>query len=92
MKKAAKLSPDLVAIKGHAAPAIDAPTRASVAPAPIAADAPAAPESDPSDQPLNFRVKASFRREFKTYAAAHDLKLNELLRRGFDAYKKQQGE
>ncbi len=30
--------------------------------------------------PLNFRISASFRREFKTYAATHDLKLNELLR------------
>jgi hypothetical protein len=39
-------------------------------------------------QPLNFRVSAEFRREFKTYAAAHDLKLNELLRLAFEAYRR----
>lgn len=42
--------------------------------------------------PLNFRVAAGFRREFKTYAARHDLKLNELLRRSFEAYRKAQGD
>jgi hypothetical protein len=42
-------------------------------------------------QPLNFRVSAEFRREFKTYAAAHDLKLNELLRRAFESYRKDHG-
>jgi hypothetical protein len=42
--------------------------------------------------PLNFRVSAAFRREFKTYAARHDLKLNELLRRGFAAYRQAQGD
>jgi len=42
--------------------------------------------------PLNFRVPASFRREFKTYAAGHDMKLNELLRRSFEAYRKIQGD
>jgi len=42
--------------------------------------------------PLNFRVPASFRREFKTYAAGHDMKLNELLRRSFEAYRKVQGD
>jgi hypothetical protein len=31
------------------------------------------------------------RREFKTYAAAHDLKLNELLVKCFETYRKQQG-
>jgi hypothetical protein len=40
--------------------------------------------------PLNFRVSATFRREFKTYAARHDLKLNELLRRSFEAYRRAQ--
>jgi len=39
--------------------------------------------------PLNFRVSASFRRDFRTYAATHDLKLNELLRLSFEAYKSQ---
>lgn len=28
--------------------------------------------------PLNFRVSAEFRRKFRTYAAVHDMKLNEL--------------
>lgn len=42
--------------------------------------------------PLNFRVDASFRREFKTYAARHDLKLNELLRRSFESYRRQNGD
>jgi hypothetical protein len=37
-------------------------------------------------------VGAEFRREFKTYAAAHDLKLNELLHRSFEAYRRQQGD
>jgi hypothetical protein len=43
-------------------------------------------------QPLNFRISAEFRRSFKTYAARHDLKLNELLVRSFDAYRAQQGD
>lgn len=78
MKKPAALSAGLVAIKGNAAPAHDMPPRGAVETAGL--------------QPLNFRVGAEFRREFKTYAAAHDLKLNELLRRSFEAYRKQQGE
>jgi hypothetical protein len=42
--------------------------------------------------PLNFRVSAQFRREFKIYAAAHDLKLNKLLMLSFHNYRKQQGD
>jgi len=42
--------------------------------------------------PLNFRVSAEFRREFKTYAAAHDLKLNKLLILSFHNYRKQRGD
>jgi hypothetical protein len=37
-------------------------------------------------------VRAGFRREFKTYAARHDLKLNELLRLSFDAYRRERGD
>ena len=86
MKKPAALSSGLVAIKGSAAPAHDMPTRsASLAPTP-------GPDPEGGLQPLNFRVGAEFRREFKTYAAAHDLKLNELLRRSFEAYRKQHGD
>ena len=42
--------------------------------------------------PLNFRISGAFRREFKTYAARHDLKLNELLRLSFEAYRNQHGD
>jgi hypothetical protein len=80
MKKSAALSASLVAIKGNAAPAHDMPARSALV------------EESDRLQPLNFRVGAEFRREFKTYAAAHDLKLNELLRRSFEAYRKQQGD
>ena len=34
---------------------------------------------------LNFRVPAEFRRRFRGYAASHDLKLNEVLVRAFEA-------
>ena len=37
--------------------------------------------------PLNFKVPADFRREFKTYAAQHNKKLNQLLYEAFDAWK-----
>jgi hypothetical protein len=77
MTKPAALSAGLVAIKGSAAPAHDMPPRSA---------------EIVGLQPLNFRVGAEFRREFKTYAAAHDLKLNELLRRSFEVYRKQQGD
>jgi hypothetical protein len=43
-----------------------------------------------NDDPLNFRVPTVFRREFKTYAAQHDLKLVELLQLAFAAYRRQQ--
>lgn len=82
MKKPA-LTSGLVAIKGSAAPSIDMPPRS--APTPTA-------DAEAGLQPLNFRVSNVFRREFKTYAAAHDLKLNELLKRSFEAYRKQQGD
>jgi hypothetical protein len=52
----------------------------------------APPEGAPREEivPLNFRIPASLRREFKTYAAQHDMKLNELFRAAFDAYRAQQ--
>ena len=37
--------------------------------------------------PLNFKVSADFRREFKTYAAQHNKKLNQLLYEAFAALK-----
>ena len=80
--KTAELSAGLVAVKGQAAPANDMPGRV--------ADVPKPPEG--GQDPLNFRVSATFRREFKTYAASHDLKLNELLVKCFVSYRKQQGD
>lgn len=37
--------------------------------------------------PLNFKVPPDFRREFKTYAARHNKKLNQLLYEAFAALK-----
>lgn len=82
-KKTADLS-GLVATKGAAAPVADMPTRA--APAPSDADA-----DNSGGQPLNFRVSADLRRRFRMFAAAHDLKLNELLRLAFDDYERRHG-
>ena len=42
--------------------------------------------------PLNFKVPADFRREFKTYAAQHDKKLNQLLVEAFAALKAKRAE
>lgn len=83
MTKPAPLSSQLVAIKGSAAPVDDMPTRS----APILAK-----EEETGLAPLNFRVSANFRREFKTYAAAHDLKLNKLLALSFQTYRTQHGD
>lgn len=104
-KPAAALSASLVAVKGMAAPAPDMPGRVAPAaptiPAPVPRDeeprsapprATAGSEGEGGLSPLNFRVPASFRREFKTYAARHDMKLNELLRRSFEAFRKVQGD
>jgi hypothetical protein len=47
-----------------------------------------ADQSDSSKpMPLNFKVPADFRREFKTYAAQHNKKLNQLLYEAFAALK-----
>lgn len=80
-KKIAELSPELVSVKGKAAPANDMPARAVSETAP-----------EPAQDPLNFRVSSAFRREFKTYAAAHDMKLNELLVTCFESYRRQRGD
>ncbi|AOL21939.1 hypothetical protein MOU_20595 [Xanthomonas citri pv. malvacearum str. GSPB1386] len=69
----------LVATKGSAAPVADMPTRTLK---PTTNDEPA------NNVPLNFRVSADTRRRFRMFAAAHDLKLNELLRLAFDEYEK----
>jgi hypothetical protein len=82
------LTAGLVAIKGAAAPAADTVTR-SGAPAAMNRE-----EGKGREElvPLNFRVASSFRREFKTYAASHDLKLNKLLRECFAAYRRDKGD
>jgi hypothetical protein len=95
-KPAAALSASLVAVKGAAVPAPDMPGRSS-APLPTVNQTEEPPLRVPREgegglSPLNFRVPATFRREFKTYAARHDLKLNELLRRSFEAYRKMQAD
>lgn len=106
VKGAAMPSPDMPGRAG--APALAPAPIAAPAPTERPADAPpvsapkeantprqAAPKADEKEAnlaPLNFRISASFRREFKTYAAHHDLKLNELLRLCFEAYRRQQGD
>ena len=77
-EKAAPLSPGLVAIKGTATPARDMPPRAL------------ADDDAPDTVPLNFKVPAEFRRQFRTYAASRDLKLNALLQRCFEAFRLQE--
>ena len=92
-KPAAALSSNLVAVKGAAVPTPDMPGRASPAPAAVPAEGEAKTDAaTEGGQPLNFRVPAEFRRDFKVYAAQHGLKLNELLRRSFEAYRSQQGD
>jgi hypothetical protein len=92
MNKRPELSAGLVAVKGKAAPPIDMPSRTSLSPPQTIA----LPQQERAGvaalQPLNFRISAEFRRSFKTYAARHDLKLNELLVRSFDAYRALQGD
>jgi hypothetical protein len=90
-KPTAALSSNLVAVKGAAMPALDMPGRASP-PAAVPAEEAKAGAAAEVGQPLNFRVPAKFRREFKVYASQHDLKLNELLRLSFEAYRRQQGD
>ena len=92
MNKRPELSAGLVAVKGKAAPAIDMPPRTGPAPSQTIALPEPARAGKGTLQPLNFRISAEFRRSFKTYAARHDLKLNELLMRSFDAYRAQQGD
>jgi len=81
-KKSAELSAGLVAVKGQASPANDMTGRIANADKAI----------ETGQDPLNFRVSTAFRREFKTYAASHDLKLNELLVKCFESYRKQQSD
>ena len=44
--------------------------------------------SDPDDlKPLNFKVPAAFKKEYKTYATDRDMSMVELLQRSFELYK-----
>jgi len=45
-------------------------------------------EDAANNVPLNFRISADLRRRFRMFAAANDLKLNELLKLAFDDYEK----
>ena len=38
-------------------------------------------------QQLNFKVPGSLKKEFKLFAATHDITMTELLQRSFEAYK-----
>ena len=100
-KPAATLSANLVAVKGAAVSAPDMPGRGLPAATQVNEPVSLRPAAEPhvaagpgetGGQPLNFRVPDSFRREFKVYAARNGLKLNELLRRSFEAYRRQNGE
>jgi hypothetical protein len=95
----------LIAVKGSAAPTIKAapmpaldtnpgeeslPSPTLVAAPPIAV-AQSAPALEENLVPLNFRVPATFKRKFKTYAASHDMFLTDLLKVSFEAYEREQG-
>jgi len=66
----------LVATKGQATPVTNVQIRSAVS-----------DEHETNHVPLNFRVSADFRRRFRMFAAANDLKLNELLRLAFNEYE-----
>ncbi len=52
----------------------------------------AEPSESTKGMPLNFKVSSDFRREFKTYAAQHNKKLNQLLYESFAALKAKHAE
>lgn len=57
----------------------------------VAAASKAVPQRETIDetlQPMNFKVPSEFHREFKTYAATHGLKMNQLLFKAFETLKK----
>jgi hypothetical protein len=68
------------------AKAQDGPKRSSPQRDPAHAGAPSS-----GSAPLNFKVPLDFRLEFKTYAARHNKKLNQLLYEAFDALKAKNG-
>jgi hypothetical protein len=49
-------------------------------------------KSEPNNlQPLNFKVPPDFKREFKSYAAQHDVSMSQLLQEAFQVLKAQRG-
>jgi hypothetical protein len=96
IKGAAAPSPDMPGRAGSALAAMP-PSASEPAPPNVAARSSSRrvqelESKEANLEPLNFRISASFRREFRIYAAAHDLKLNELLRLCFEAYRREQGD
>lgn len=79
MSKAAPIGSGLIKTKEKAAPTANAVPPAEVS-------APAAPKVYQMGEPLNFRVKPEFKRRFKSTAAHHGLKMNELLVEAFDLW------
>jgi hypothetical protein len=94
MKAPASRTRDLSAARSRDAPASDKPPRRAQQPMPVKTKAVPVKTKGVESAPgfLNFRVPAKFKREFKTYAASHDMKMNELLRRSFRAYREQRGD
>ncbi len=74
--------------KSSAPPKLAKPAKTIKSVEPVKATKPAKIEK----KPLNFKVAGDFRREFKTYASTHDLKLNRLLELAFESYRKQHGD
>jgi len=93
VKKLPDLSGLLVTAKGAAIPSSGVPQRGadSSANAALAKSTKELKEestkSSKNEKPLNFKVSEAFYREFRQYAAGHDMKLNELLRLAFESYK-----
>ena len=94
-------APAPVAAEESAAPAKPPAPKKSSAPPKLAKAAKTVKSVEPvktikpakiEKKPLNFKVAVDFRREFKTYASTHDLKLNRLLELAFESYRKQRGD
>lgn len=63
------------------------PATRKTRPAPVA-DGPVRNHEQDALAALNFKVARDFRREFKTFASQHDMKMVELLQEGFKLVKK----
>ena len=63
-------------------------TRKRAVPTPARPDGTLRNREEGALAPLNFKVAREFRREFKTFASQHDMKMVELLQEGFRLVKK----